>query len=36
MVGHAFRVEKFPRNRHEIDGRNLVTLHRCIRGGVFK
>ena len=36
MVVHAFWVDEFPYNLHEIDGGNLVTLHRCILGRVFR
>ena len=35
MVGHAFRVNKFPRNVHESDGKHLAALHQFIHDCVF-
>ena len=36
MVGHAARIDEFPCNLHEIDGRHLATLFQCINGVVFR
>ena len=33
MVGHAFQVDKFSRNLHEVDGQHLATIHQLIYSG---
>lgn len=36
MVCHAFWVDEFPHNLHEIDGQHCATLHQFILHGVFR